>query len=180
MDSSTLVVMCITSITAHPNPDSQSQPCAQVTEKLKQGVAQAIKKGQELDKEHHIVEKVKKGTADAITKAKEVCIGVEPVSCGCVCACICLSGRNALPEPTSNVHPPTRPTQINEEHHVTEKVAKGVVAGMNALTKVIKEGAKAMEKKGEHGKEGEGEGEGGGREYDFAAEAAKAAQAQQK
>lgn len=41
---------------------------------------------------------------------------------------------------------------------------------MNALTDVIKKGAKALDKKGEHDKDGEGE---GSREYDFAAEAAK-------
>lgn len=46
------------------------------------------------------------------------------------------------------------------------------MAGMNALTDVIKKGAKALDKKGEHDQDGEGEGE-GSREYDFAAEAAK-------
>ena len=45
---------------------------------------------------------------------------------------------------------------------------------MNALTDVIKKGAKALDHKGGHDKDGEGEGEGeGSREYDFAAEAAK-------
>lgn len=117
-----------------------------------------------------IVDKMKRGASDAITKVKEVCVRVYP----------CLAW---LPVGTQRLKPfivtithikNTKQNQINEEHHLTDKAAKAAVAGMNALTEVIKKGTKALDKKGEHDKDGEGEGEAeGGREYDFAAEAAK-------
>lgn len=64
---------------------------------------------------------------------------------------------------------PLSPTQINEEHHLTEKASKAVISGMNALTRAIKEGAKGLEKKEGH-EEGNGDGH---REYDFAEQAKK-------